>query len=68
MSSDGADGQTEGVGDLLVAAFLLMIEDEDGSLDLAESLELFFDGLLKLALLDLLLGVAVGMGETVLPA
>ncbi len=45
-----------------------MIEDEDGSLDLAEALELLFDGLLELALLYLLLGVAVGVGEAVFPA
>jgi len=68
MSSHGSDGHIEGVGDLLIAALLLMIEDEDGSLDLAEPLELLFDCLLELALLDLLLGVAVGVGETVFPA
>ena len=68
MGSDGADGHAEGVADLLIAALLLMIEDEDGSLDLAELLELLFDGLLELALLDLLFGVAVGVGEAVLPA
>ena len=68
MGSHGADGHAERVGDLLVAAFFLMIEDEDGSLDLAEALKLLFDGLLELALLDLLLGVTVGMGETVFPA
>jgi hypothetical protein len=45
-----------------------MIEDEDGSLDLAEALELLLDGLLELAFLDLLLGVAVGVRETAFPA
>jgi hypothetical protein len=45
-----------------------MVKDEDGSLDLAKALELFFDGLLELAFFYLLLGVAVGVGETVLPA
>jgi hypothetical protein len=44
-----------------------MIEDENGSLDLAEALELLFDRLLELALFYLLLGVAVGMRETVFP-
>jgi len=44
-------GIVERVGNLLVAALFLMIEDEDRSLDLAELLELLFDGLLKLALL-----------------
>src|SRR6266550_6480674 len=68
MGSYGSDGHTECVGDLLVGALFLMIEDEDGSLNLAEALELFFDGLLKLALFDLLLGVAVGVGEAVFPA
>jgi hypothetical protein len=68
MSPDSADGHAESVGDLLVGTLLLMIEDEDGALDVAEALEVLFDGLLELALLYLLLGVAVGMGETVLPA
>ena len=49
MGSDGADGHAEGVGDLVIAALLLMIEDEDGSLDLTEALELLFDRLLELA-------------------
>ena len=68
MGSHRADGHIERVGDLFVAALFLMIEDEDGSLDLAEPLELLFDGLLKLALFELLLGVAVGVGEAVFPA
>jgi hypothetical protein len=68
MGADGADGHAQCVGDLLVASLLLMIEDEDGSLDVAEALELLFDGLLELALLDLLLGVAAWVRETVLPA
>lgn len=67
MGSDGADGHAECVADLLIAALLLMIEDEDGSLDLAQALELLFNGLLELTLLDLLLSIAVGMGEPVLP-
>jgi len=62
MGSNGADGHAEGVGDLLVGAFFLMIEDENGPLDVTEALELFFDGLLELALLDLLFGVAVWVG------
>src|SRR5260370_42456901 len=68
MGSHGSDGHTKGVGDLLVGALFLMIKDEDGSLDVAEALELLFDGLLELALLYLLFGVAVGVGETVFPA
>ena len=68
MGSHGADGHAECVSDLLVGALFLMIKDEDGSLDLAEALELLFDGLLELALLDLLLGVAIRMRETVFPA
>jgi hypothetical protein len=67
MGSNRTDGHSEGVRDLLVTPLLLMIEDEDGSLNLAETLKLLFDGLLKLALLDLLLGVAVGVGETLFP-
>ena len=62
MSSHGSDGHTESVGYLIVAALLLMIEDEDGSLDVAEPLEPLFDGLLELAFFYLLLGVAVGVG------
>jgi hypothetical protein len=68
MGPYGSDGHTERVGNLLVSALLLMIEDEDGSLDVAEALELLFHGLLKLVLFELLLGVAVGVGEAVLPA
>ena len=68
MSPYGSDGHSEGVGNLLVGALLLMIEDENGPLDLAEPLEVFFDGLLELALLDLLFGIAIGVGETVFPA
>jgi hypothetical protein len=68
VSPYGSDGHSESVGNLLVGALFLMIEDEDGSLDLAEPLEVFFDGLLELALLDLLFGIAIGVGETVFPA
>ena len=68
MRADGSDGHAEGVGDLLVAALLLMIEDEDGSLDVAEALELLFDRLLELALFYLLFGVAVRVRKTVFPA
>ena len=68
VGSDGADGEAESVGDLLVGALLLMIEDEDGSLDVAEALELLFDGLLEFALLDLLLGVMAWVGKAILPA
>jgi hypothetical protein len=68
MRPDRTNRHAERVGDLLVTAFFLMIEDEDGPLDVAETLELFFYRALELALLDLLLSVAVRMGETVLPA
>ena len=68
MRSYSSDGHVERVGDLLVGALLLMIKDEDGSLDLAEALEVLFDRLLELALLQLLLGVAVGVGEAIFPA
>ena len=68
MGPDGPEGHTEGVGDLLVGAFFLMIEDEDGPFDLTEALELLFDRLLELALFYLLLGVAIRVGETVFPA
>ena len=68
MRPYGSDGHAECVGDLLVAALLLMIKDEDGSLDLAEALEVLFDRLLEFALLQLLLGVAVGVGEAIFPA
>jgi len=68
MGPDSADGHAKGVGYLFVRALLLMIEDEDGSLDLTEALELLLDGLLELAFFDLLFGVAVRVRETVLPA
>ena len=68
MGPDSADGHAKGVGDLFVGALLLMIEDEDGSLDLTEALELLLDGLLELAFFDLLFGVSVRVRETVLPA
>jgi hypothetical protein len=68
MRSDGTDGQIQGIGDLIVGAFFLMIEDENGALDLAEALEVLFDGLLELMLLDLLFGIAAGVREAVLPA
>jgi hypothetical protein len=67
MGPDRTDGHAEGVGDLFVAALFLMIEDEDGPLDPAETLELLFDRLLKLTLFYLLLGVAVRVGEAVFP-
>jgi hypothetical protein len=68
MGSHGSDGHTERVGNLLVAALFLMIEDEDGSFDLAELLKLLFDRLLELAFFYLLLGVAIRVGEAVFPA
>ena len=68
MGSDGADRKAEGVGDLLVGTLFLVVEDDDGALDVAEAPELLFDGLLEFALFYLLLGVAVGVGETVFPA
>jgi len=44
-----------------------MIKDDDGSLNLAEALELLFDGLLEFALLYLLLCVAVWVWEAIFP-
>ena len=44
-----------------------MVEDDDGSLNLTEALELHFNGLLELALFYELLGVAVGVCEAVFP-
>src|SRR5271167_163633 len=44
-----------------------MVEDDDGSLNLAEALELHFDGLLEFAFLYLLLGVAVRVCEAFFP-
>jgi hypothetical protein len=68
MRSYGPDGHAQRMGDLLVGTLFLMIEDEDGSLDLAEPLELLFDGLLKLALLYLFLSIAIRVREAVFPA
>jgi hypothetical protein len=68
MRSYGSDGHAQGIGDLLVGALFLMIKHEDGPLDLAEPLEVLFDGLPKLALFYLLLGVAIRMSKTLLPA
>ena len=67
MSPYGTDGHAESVSDLLVGPLLLMIEDEDGSLDVAETLKVLFDRLLELALLQLLLGIAIRVGETIFP-
>ena len=67
MGPKGADGHAEGVGNLFVTALLLMIEDEDGSLDLAEALEFVFNGVLELALLQLLFGVASRVRQAVFP-
>lgn len=68
MRSHRTDGHPQSVGDLVVRTLLLMIKDQDGSLDLAETLQLFFDRLRKLPLFNLLLGVAVRVSETVLPS
>ena len=68
MRPYGSNRHPERVGDLLVSALLLMIEDEHSSLDVAQALKLLFDALLKLALFELLLGVAIGVGEAVFPA
>ena len=68
MGPYGSDRHIQRVGNLLVGALFLMIEDEDGALDVAEALELLFHGLLELALLYLLLGVAIRVGEAVFPA
>ena len=67
VGSNSADGHAEGVGDLLIAALFLMIKDEDGPLDLAEALKLLFDGVLELALFQLLFRVAAGVRQAVFP-
>ena len=68
MRSYGSNGHAQRVGDLLVGALFLMIKHEDAPLDLAEPLELLFDGLPKLVLFYLFLGVAIRMSKTLLPA
>ena len=68
MGSHSADGHAECVSDLLVGSLFLMVQDQYGSFDLAELVQLLFDGLLKLALFHLLFGVAFGMRKTLFPA
>jgi hypothetical protein len=68
MRSYSSDGHAQRIGDLLVGALFLMIKHEDGPLDLTEPLEVLFDGLPKLVLFYLLLGVAIRMSKSLLPA
>ena len=64
VSTDSVDGKFEIESNLFVAALFLMIEDEDGAFDDAELLQLVFNGLLKLPLSELLLGIRRLVGET----
>ncbi len=68
MRPHRSDRQSQDVRNLLVRALLLMIEDENGALNRTQPLELRFDRVLELALLQLLLGVSPGMLEPVFPA
>lgn len=67
VRADGAYRHFQGSGDLFVALFFLMIEDEDGSFDGAELLEPVFNGLAELAFRELLFCVGRRVGETILP-
>ncbi len=63
MGADGVDGEVEGEGDVLVAALLLVEEDEDGALGVGELEKRVVDGLEGLVAGELLLGVRVVGGE-----
>jgi len=67
MRSHGTDGHPQRVGDLVVGTLLLMIKDQDGSFDLAKTLQLLFDRLRKLLLFNLFFSVAIRVGQTILP-
>jgi len=63
VGADGADGQAQGERDVLVAALLLMIKDENGSLLVRELHESAVDGFEDLLALVELLGVGFVRGE-----
>jgi len=67
VGADGVDGEREGLGDLLVGALFLVVEDEDGTLGEGEALEVFVDELGELVFFELLDGVGGGMLEAALP-
>jgi len=46
MRPHGVDGQAERDGDALIAALFLVIEDEDGALDIGEGEKLLVEGVL----------------------
>ena len=63
VGADSVDGDGEGMGDLLVGLVLLVKEDEDGALDVAELLEVVVDGAREVGLLELGFGGGCGVGE-----
>jgi hypothetical protein len=67
VSPHRSDRHPQRIRNLLVAAFFLMIEDQDRPLNLTEKLKLFLHSLLELAFFYLLLGVAVGVRKPFLP-
>jgi hypothetical protein len=67
VSPHRSDRHPQRIRNLLVAAFFLMIEDQDRSLNLAKDLKLLLHSLLELAFFYLLLGVAVGVRKPLLP-
>ncbi len=67
VSPHRSDRHPQRIRNLLVAAFFLMIEDQDRPLNLTENLKLFLDGLLELSFFQLLLGVAVRVRKPLLP-
>ena len=65
VGADGVDGELERGGYTLVAAFFLVVEDEDGALHFGELLEGGVDGLLQVRVHHALLGgagVLAGVG------
>lgn len=64
VRADGVDGQVECEGDVLVAALLLMIKDEDGAFGLGELEEGLVYGFEDLGVGELLLGVGSVVGES----
>ena len=67
VSPHRTDRHPQRIRNLLVAAFFLMIEDQDRPLNLTEKLKLLLHSPLELAFFYLLLGVAVGVRKPFLP-
>lgn len=67
VRSHGADRESQGFGDLLIALVLLVVEDEDGPLDDAEALQVRFDDEREFRMRELGFGVVGGVGEAVFP-